>query len=188
MVTHRDSAARYVGTANGIYQRERLAILVPIEEIGQKSISLEFKCLSSCYKIRKIATALVFTLEDENSNSVLGRQIFNVHVSKNYKRDMEVAEKNGPHKRNLSKLFQDEAAGPSTGRDTLIDLSELKLLLPPEMAGEFLEVNRQFFKAKLYSAQDDAIKNSLKLCLEKVDKVMCNFSNKRKLKDNTDVI
>ncbi|XP_039443388.1 uncharacterized protein LOC120423592 [Culex pipiens pallens] len=188
VVTHRDSAARYVGTANRIYQRERLAILVPIEEIGQKSISLEFKCLSSCYKIRKIATALVFTLEDENSNSVLGRQIFNVHVSKNYIRDMEVAERNGPHKRNLSKLFQDEAAGPSTGRDALIDLSELKLLLPPEMAGEFLEVNRQFFKAKLYSAQDDAIKNSLKLCLEKVDKVMCNFSNKRKLKDNTDVI
>ncbi|KAL9693277.1 hypothetical protein quinque_012562 [Culex quinquefasciatus] len=49
VVTHRDSAARYVGTANGIYQRERLAILVPIEEIGQKSISLEFKCLTDFF-------------------------------------------------------------------------------------------------------------------------------------------
>ncbi|KAL1404780.1 hypothetical protein pipiens_018713 [Culex pipiens pipiens] len=36
VVTHRDSAAIYVGTANGIYQRERLAILVPIEEIGRE--------------------------------------------------------------------------------------------------------------------------------------------------------
>uniref|UniRef100_A0A8D8GY08 Cellular tumor antigen p53 n=1 Tax=Culex pipiens TaxID=7175 RepID=A0A8D8GY08_CULPI len=177
VVTHKDSVAKYFGTADGVYFRERLAILVPIEETGQKSISLEFKCLSSCYKIKKVATALIFTLEDEISGNILGRQVLNVHVSKNFKRDMELAEKAASVKRRLSGEFESEAAGPSASKRTIVDLSELKFLLPQEVVREFLEGTQQFIKAKLYNAEDDGLKGSLTTCLEKVNVMIDNFAS-----------
>lgn len=66
VVRHMDASAEYVGTATGMLYPERLAILVPLDQSGLKSITLDFVCLNSCHKIRKLKLALVFTLEDQD--------------------------------------------------------------------------------------------------------------------------
>lgn len=76
----------YVGTKDGKVFEERLAILVPMEHTNRAGITLEFVCQNSCRNINRRATALVFTLEDQTGR-ILGRQMFQIKICTNIKRD-----------------------------------------------------------------------------------------------------
>ncbi|XP_039443351.1 uncharacterized protein LOC120423566 [Culex pipiens pallens] len=191
VVRHKDASAEYVGTATGMLYPERLAILVPLDQSGLKSISLDFVCLNSCHKIRKLKLALVFTLEDQDDKKNVGRQIFHLQVSKNFKRDMEVAEKGPPLKRPATELPDDTASPnkqshreqstspqPSSSRipagrstEERPDSIAMNLNLPHSAAQEFLQYSRQFFEAKLYRANEQE-KHELLPCLDKICKVL----------------
>lgn len=76
----------YVGTKDGKVFEERLAVLVPMEHTNRAGITLEFVCQNSCRNINRRATALVFTLEDQIGR-ILGRQMFQIKICTNIKRD-----------------------------------------------------------------------------------------------------
>lgn len=76
----------YVGNKDGKVFEERLAVLVPMEHTSRAGITLEFVCQNSCRNINRRATALVFTLEDQTGR-ILGRQMFQLKICTNIKRD-----------------------------------------------------------------------------------------------------
>lgn len=78
----------YVGTKDGRIFEERLAVLVPMGHSSKSGITLEFVCQNSCRNINRRATALVFTLEDQ-SGRILGRQMFQIKICTNIKRDKQ---------------------------------------------------------------------------------------------------
>lgn len=92
VVIRLDGKAQYVGTPQGREIKERLGMLVEIATNDRKSMTFEFKCLSSCYSISKPATALAFYFEDAVSGVELGRIMIPIHISKNFERDMRAAE------------------------------------------------------------------------------------------------
>lgn len=171
-----DGDAEYVGTPEGKHFRDRLALKIHMENSSQKTITLEFKCLSSCHKIPKISTALVFTLEDPIGGQLLGREVIPIQISKNFKRDMETAENaierpRPSKKRKQSPNSNPEPApsapateGPSGSNSVAIDLD---LDVPLSIAVDFLKYSEQFFEAKLYQA-DKATEKLLMPCLKKI--------------------
>lgn len=164
VVIRRDGPAEYVGTPDGKTFRERLALKIPMGNTSTKSITLEFKCLSSCHKIKKVSTALVFTLEDPVAGQLLGREVIPIQISKNFKRDMETAEKavvkrtaEIGQKRKQSPpasvvVDLDRPSGSSTASGGSVSV-DLNLQLPPNAAKDFLKYAEQFFAAKLYGAE-----------------------------------
>uniref|UniRef100_A0A8D8GDE7 Cellular tumor antigen p53 n=2 Tax=Culex pipiens TaxID=7175 RepID=A0A8D8GDE7_CULPI len=188
VVRHKDALAEYVGTATGKLFPERLAILVPLDESGLKSISLDFVCLNSCHKIRKLKLALVFTLEDQDSGNIFARRVFNIQISKNFKRDMEVAEKGPPAKRpaanppdiDVEPPAKQPLLEPSTSQQPSSHAVNINLNfnLPLEAAQEFLNNAEHFFKAKLYQANEQQ-KRDLLPCLGKIRKELNSLSDKQ---------
>ncbi|XP_065074301.1 cellular tumor antigen p53-like [Ochlerotatus camptorhynchus] len=82
----KNEQVNYTGTKDGKTFEERLAILVPMDHSAKGGITLEFVCQNSCRNINRRATALVFTLEDQNGR-ILGRQVFQIKICTNIKRD-----------------------------------------------------------------------------------------------------
>lgn len=177
VIIRRDGSAEYVGTPDGKTFRERLALKIPMGNSSQKNITLEFKCLSSCHKIKKVSTALVFTLEDPVGGQLLGREIIPIQISKNFKRDMETAEKAGvkrsaePGQKRKQSPSSVADPGPSSSSTSEESVSvNLNLQLPPNAAKEFLRYADQFFAAKLYGA-DEAVEMELLPTLKKIRRI-----------------
>lgn len=82
----KNEQVNYVGNKDGKVFEERLAVLVPMEHTSRAGITLEFVCQNSCRNINRRATALVFTLEDQTGR-ILGRQMFQIKICTNIKRD-----------------------------------------------------------------------------------------------------
>lgn len=156
VVVLRDGEAKYVGTPEGKDYKNRLAMLIEMGTIDRKSISFEFKCLSSCHKITKISTALAFYFEDAVSGKILGQKIIPIHISKNYERDMRAAENammnKSDRKRKLPIDFNDQShtavnKAIMTDNSNLIQPSpekskklQISIELPPERREAFKSV------------------------------------------------
>ncbi|KAL1397120.1 hypothetical protein pipiens_009996 [Culex pipiens pipiens] len=176
-VLRRDGSADYVGMPEGKSFRDRLALKIPMGNSARKSITLEFKCLSSCHKIKKVSTALVFTLEDPVGGQLLGREVIPIQISKNFKRDMETAEKaivkrtTEPSQKRKQPPGSDPgppSAAPVAGSSNEDPVSvDLNLNLPRSAATDFLKYAEQFFAAKLYGA-DASTEQELMPCLKKI--------------------
>lgn len=86
--------ATYSGTEEGILFRDRLSVVVPIEnarrdEDGNIEITYEFACQNSCTSgINRKSTSVVFTLENEKFK-VLGKKAVQFKVCSCPKRDAE---------------------------------------------------------------------------------------------------
>lgn len=189
VVIRRDGDGEYVGTPEGKSFRERLAMKIPMGNSSRKSITLEFKCLSSCHKIKKVSTALVFTMEDPVSGQLVGREIIPIQISKNFKRDMETAEKavvkrsgESGQKRKQSpssaKLndFNGPSCSSSCGQDSVsVDLS---LKLPPNTAQDFIKYAEQFFAAKMYGAEK-SVEDELLPVLKKIRRIRDDIETRK---------
>ncbi|KXJ76047.1 hypothetical protein RP20_CCG010437 [Aedes albopictus] len=92
VVRCKNEQVNYTGTKDGKTFEERLAVLVPMGHSAKGGITLEFVCQNSCRNINRRATALVFTLEDQTGR-ILGRQVFQIKICTNIKRDMMNEEK-----------------------------------------------------------------------------------------------
>ncbi|XP_021694051.1 cellular tumor antigen p53 isoform X1 [Aedes aegypti] len=92
IVRCKNEQVTYTGTKDGKTFEERLAVLVPMGHSAKTGITLEFVCQNSCRNINRRATALVFTLEDQ-AGRILGRQVFQIKICTNIKRDMVNEEK-----------------------------------------------------------------------------------------------
>ncbi|XP_001844340.2 cellular tumor antigen p53 [Culex quinquefasciatus] len=173
VVVRRDGSAEYIGMPEGETFRDRLALKIAMGDSCRKNITLEFKCLSSCYKIKKVSTALVFTLEDPVGGQLLGREIIPIQISKNFKRDMETAEKaavkrTGDTSQKRKQAPNSVSAAPVAGSSSKDPLSvDLNLNLPRSAATDFLKYAEQFFAAKLYGA-DASTEQELMPCLKKI--------------------
>lgn len=86
VIRSKNEQVNYAGTKDGKTFEERLAVLVPMDHSAKAGITLEFVCQNSCRNINRRATALVFTLEDQNGR-ILGRQVFQIKICTNIKRD-----------------------------------------------------------------------------------------------------
>lgn len=85
--------ATYIGHANGVAFKDRLAMMIQLQGVGEQvtPVSLEFLCQNSCPTIERRATSLVFTLETEYG-AILGRNSINVKICSCPKRDMDKEE------------------------------------------------------------------------------------------------
>lgn len=87
--------AIYCGNENGLYFKDRLSILIPIEkrdEYGRnfENLGFTFECQSSCSSgINRRATAIVFTLESSVSGEMLGKKVIRFKVCSCPKRDAD---------------------------------------------------------------------------------------------------
>uniref|UniRef100_A0A2M3ZAK7 p53 DNA-binding domain-containing protein n=1 Tax=Anopheles braziliensis TaxID=58242 RepID=A0A2M3ZAK7_9DIPT len=84
----------YVGTADGVAFRSRLATIIELAGTGEQvvvPVSMQFLCQNSCPTIERRATALVFTLERPDG-SICGRQMLPVKICSCPKRDKEKEE------------------------------------------------------------------------------------------------
>ncbi|XP_058456815.1 cellular tumor antigen p53-like [Malaya genurostris] len=88
-------SAQYVGNADGIAFKDRLAVIIPLGTTAQDqaslNVSLEFVCQNSCKIINRRATAIIFTLEDR-SGQILGKKSLYLKVCSCPKRDKQKEE------------------------------------------------------------------------------------------------
>ncbi|XP_062540088.1 cellular tumor antigen p53-like isoform X2 [Armigeres subalbatus] len=114
VVRCKNEQVNYTGTKDGKTFDERLAVLVPMGYSPRGGITLEFVCQNSCRNINRRATALVFTLEDQTGR-ILGRQIFQIKICTNIKRD-KLNEEKTVMEESIRKRKATQAMEPKRGK------------------------------------------------------------------------
>lgn len=106
---------QYVGVENGKLFYEKLAVIIPMNEIAHNEpLKLVFTCQNSCSGgMNRKMTSIIFTLENSDGR-ILGRQLMNFKVCSCPKRDREKDEESNT--KALPKKRKAEPAAPSTSK------------------------------------------------------------------------
>lgn len=180
VVVRLDGQAKYVGTPEAKDYNNRLAMIIEMGIRNRKSVTFEFKCLSSCHKISKISTALAFYFEDAVSGEILGQKIIAINISKNYERDMRAAE--NALKRKLP-IDSNEQIQKVIKRDCLVQPSleefyEYTIKLPkkrPHVFKNVLQSIANTLAASMYEADDADEQRDIKLPHDEVKQRLCSI-------------
>lgn len=144
---------QYVGVENGKLFMDKLAVIVPMNEIAHNEpLKLIFTCQNSCSGgMNRKMTSIIFTLENADCR-ILGRQLMNFKVCSCPKRDREKDEESNT--KALPKKRKAEPAAPSTSKkvamtivkqesDTTLSMNSEPILVTFMPSDSTVEVKRE---------------------------------------------
>lgn len=147
------ATTQYVGVENGKLFYEKLAVIVPMNEIAHNEpLKLIFTCQNSCSGgMNRKMTSIIFTLENA-AGRILGRQLMNFKVCSCPKRDREKDEESNT--KALPKKRKAEHAAPSTSKkiamtivkqesDTTVSMNSEPIVVTLMQSDSTVEVKRE---------------------------------------------